>query len=365
MEKILVFGGTFDPPHQGHRHLLKEALKQASFDKVLLIPAFIPPHKSHVPALSFEARCAVLADYFREISDLEISDLEQKREGKSYTIDTVAALKEEKKGAEIYLLIGSDMFLSFETWREYERLLEEICLVVGSREKGDYERLLAHKKHLESSYKCKGIFLCKMEALECASSDLRSKGDGLAERALSHISKELDLSRARHTMQVAEYARYLAEKWGADPEKAWLAGLLHDCTKCRDHAWHIEYLRKHGFALSDADLAAPQILHQYSGAIFAKEELLAKDSEILSAIACHTTGKEGMSLLDQILFFADSCEPSRDYPDAARLRAIGEESLKKGVLALLEHTAAYVKSKNLSLHPRSEAARMSILKELK
>ncbi len=364
MEKLLVFGGTFDPPHKGHQHLLNEAMKQAEFDKVLLIPAFIPPHKSHNPALSFEARRGILADYFKEIKNLEISDIEQRRGGRSYTVDTVAALKEEFPQAEIYFLIGSDMFLSFETWREYERLLKEIYLVVGSRESGDAERLLAHKKRLEKAYECKGIILCKMEAVECASSALRAQGGGLAERALAHISKELSLSRARHTMQVAEYARALAEKCGVDPQKAWLAGLLHDCTKCRPHDWQIEYLNAHGYSLSDADLASPQILHQYSGAIFAKEELGAEDPEILSAIECHTTGKEEMSPLDMLLFFADSCEPSRDYPDVELLRQKGEQDLKKGVLALLDHTAAYLKSKNLSMHPQSARARMSILKEL-
>lgn len=340
-------------------------MKQQSFDQVLLIPSYIPPHKSHRPALSFETRAGILKDWFGDIKNLEISDLEQSRGGQSYTADTVQAIMEQYPDGELYLLIGTDMFLSFETWSRFECLLKQVFLIVGSRETGDYDRLCAHRERLIRQYECKGIFLCRMEAVECASSDLRARGDGLAERVLAHISAHLDLSRARHTMQVADYARALALKFGADGEKAYLAGLLHDCTKCRSHDWQINYLKEHGFDLSKEDLASPQILHQYSGAIFAKEELGASDPEILSAIECHTTGKEGMSLLDRILFFADSCEPSRDYPDVEQLRAKGEQDLRAGVLALLEHTAAYLKSKNLSLHPLSASARMSILKELK
>lgn len=365
MEKILLFGGTFDPPHKGHRHLLEEALKQADFDRVLLIPAFIPPHKSHRPALSFEARAGILRDWFEDIKNLEISDIEQSRGGQSYTADTIAALKGQYPNSSLYLLIGSDMFLSFETWSRFELLLQQVTLVVGSRKNGDYEELFAHRERLLSLYKCKGILLCNMDAVECASSDLRARGDGLAERALAHISAHLDVSRARHTMQVADYAKFLAEKNGVDGERAYLAGLLHDCTKCFGHEWHIQYLEEKGIHLSLEDLASPQILHQISGAIYAREALEVEDAEILSAIACHTTGKMNMSLLDKILFFADSCEPTRDYPAVENLRRIGEENINEGVAALLERTIHYINERNQPLHPQTEEARVSILKELR
>ncbi len=364
MGKTLIFGGTFDPPHKGHRHLLEEALKQENFDRVLLIPSFIPPHKSHRPALSFEARAGILQDWFKDIKNLEISDIEQSRGGQSYTADTISALSAQYPHEELYLLIGSDMFLSFEAWSRFTFLLKQVVLVVGSRKTGDLEQLRAHRERLLSLYECKGIILCNMEAIECASSDLRARGEGLAERALSHISAHLDVARACHTMQVADYARYLAQKFGADEEKAYLSGLLHDCTKCFSHEWQIDYLKEKGISLSDADLASPQILHQISGAIYAKEELGLEDQEILSAIACHTTGKADMSLLDQILFFADSCEPTRNYPAVEALRKCGERNLREGVAALLERTIQYIKEKNQPLHPQTEEARVSILKEL-
>ncbi len=359
-----MFGGTFDPPHRGHRHLLEEAMKQEPFDRVLLIPAYVPPHKDHRPALSFEKRAGILKDWFGDLPGLEILDVEQKRGGKSFTVDTVAEIRRIYPNDTLYLLIGTDMFLSFETWRRFEELLETVVLLVGSREIGDRQRLEDQKKRLEEKYICKGIILCSMEPVVCASSTIRSAGQGLAEQVLAYISEQMDVKRARHTMMVAEYARQLAAQNGVDEEKAYLAALLHDCTKCYSSEWQIEYAKENGISLSADDLASPQVLHQITAPVFAKNEFGVEDRELLSAIGCHTTGKEKMSPLDLLIFFADSCEMSRDYPGVEDLRKLGQKDLKSGVLALLEHTIAYVKSKNTHLHPQTVAARDDILKEL-
>lgn len=359
-----MFGGTFDPPHRGHRHLLEEAMKLKRFDRVLLIPAFIPPHKDHRPALSFEKRVGVLLDWFGAIPGLEILDIEQKRGGKSFTVDTVAEIQCRYPEDCIHLLIGTDMFLSFETWRRFEELLKTVVLVVGSREIGDRERLEVQKNHLEESYICKGIMLCSMEPVVCASSTIRSSGKGLAERILTHISENMDTRRARHTMMVAEYARGLAIQNGIDEEKAYLAALLHDCTKCFPSEWHLEYAALCGVELSADDRLCPQVLHQVTAPLYARREFGVEDEELLSAIGCHTTGKVGMGPLDLLIFFADGCEMSRDYPGVEQLRAAGQKDLKNGVLLLLEHTIAYIKCKNTHLHPQTVAARDDILKEL-
>lgn len=360
-----MFGGTFDPPHKGHLHLLKSAMRQIEFDKVMLIPAYIPPHKDHKPALSFEARSGILADWFGNIPNLEISDIEEKRGGRSFTINTVEAILAENPLDEIYLLIGTDMFLSFETWCRFEDLLKKVFLLVGSREIGDFDRIKFCRNELLKKYKCKGIFLCDMDPVVCASSDLRATGDGLAQRAMEHIGLELDIKRARHTMQVADYAKKIAEKVGVDPEKAYLAGLLHDCTKCYSADWHIQYAEDNGVLLLEEDLACPQMLHQITGAVFAQKELGVDDNEILLAIACHTTGKPNMTPLEMLLFFADSCEPSRSYPGVEDLRRAGESDLKQGTLMLLDGLIASLIEKKAFLHPKTLEARASLLKELR
>lgn len=364
MGKILLFGGTFDPPHKGHRHLMDAALQQQRFDRVFLIPSYIPPHKDHRPSLSFASRKGLLLDRFGDIPGIEVLDIEQKREGKSYTVDTVTALQKQHPNDTFYFLIGSDMFLCFDRWYRADELLRKLILVVGSRETGDYPQLEAKKKQLEERFECKGIILCKMDAMVCASSTLRAAGDGMAERVLEFMDQEMDLKRVRHTMQVADYARALAPKFGIDPEKAYLAGLLHDCTKCYPAEWHLAFAKEQGIVLSDEDRACPQILHQYTAPLFARKEWGCRDEEILSAIACHTTGKPGMNALEMLIFFADACEPGRDYPRVAELRALGEQDLKKGTLALLEHTVSYLNSKKQFLHPQTAAARDDLIKEL-
>lgn len=360
----MIFGGTFDPPHKGHLHLLQTALEQVQCDRVLLIPAYQPPHKSHHPALSFENRMEVLKAWFKDIPNLEISDIEQKRGGKSFTYETVDTLQDLYPDDTLYLLIGTDMFLSFEEWKCFEDLLKTVVLVVGSREIGDRSAIEMQKEHLLKNYICKGIILCNMEPLVFASSSLRSLGGGIAEQILGYINENLDSKRVRHTLLVADYARNLAEKFGIDVEKTYLAALLHDCTKCQSEQWHIDYAKENGIELTADDLACPQVLHQITAPICALKTFGIDDKEILSAIGCHTTGKAGMSSLDRLIFFADGCEPTRAYPGVEELRAIAEQDLNLATLRLLEHTIDYINVKNAYLHPQTLRAKREISKEL-
>ncbi len=364
MGNLLIFGGTFDPPHKGHLHLLKTAIEQVQCDKVLLIPAYQPPHKERRPSLSFENRVEVLNSWFGSIPNLEISDIEQKRGGKSFTYETVDALQIIYPQDTLHLLIGTDMFLSFEEWRCFEHLLETVILVVGSRELGDRSALEKQRERLMSRYKCKGIILCSMKPVVFASSSLRSFGDGLAERILKYLNENLDSKRVSHTLMVADYARNLAQIHEIDVEKAYLAALLHDCTKSRTERWQIDYAKERGIELTDDDLACPQILHQITAPIFAAETFGIDDQEILSAIGCHTTGKVDMTLLDRLIFFADGCEPSRNYPGVEELRKIAEQDLNLATLRLLERTIDFINDKNAYLHPKTLAAKNDISKEL-
>lgn len=364
MEKILIFGGTFDPPHQGHRHLLKHGLMQAEFDRVLLMPSYIPPHKEHRPTLSFGVRKGILLDWFGDLGPVEVSDLEQRREGRSYTVDTVRALEKEFPDAELYFLIGSDMLLSFERWYCAEELLQKLILVVGSREKGDLAALKECRERLLRQYSCKGILLCEMDAVVCASSSLRGAGDGLGERILAHLSETLDDYRLRHTVLVAEYARELALRHGLEPEQAYLAGLLHDCTKHFSAEQQLEYAEKHGLSFTEEDLACPQVLHQYTAVPYAREVFGVEDAAILAAIGCHTTGKEDFSPLEMLIYFADSCEPSRTYPGVEELRRAGEKDLPRATLMLMDQMLKFYGEKKQWIHSRTVKARNYLKKEL-
>ncbi len=365
MGNILVYGGTFDPPHSGHRNLVDAALKTAEFERLLLIPSYVPPHKSHCPALPFAIRKGLLLDRFGDLPNVEVSDLEQLREGKSYTVDTVRQLEKQYPQDTLHFLIGSDMFLSFEKWWCFEELLKKLVLVVGSREEGDLPELTCHRERLLSCYECKGIILCTQEAIVCSSSALRQLGNGVAGRVFQHIGRALDVKRACHTFRVADYAASLAPRFGLDAEKAYLAGLLHDATRCYSMEWHLDYCRQYQISLTPTDRNHPSILHQFTAAEFARRELGVKDSTILEAIQCHTTGKEAMQLFDMLIYFADSCEPGRSYPGVEELRRLGEQDLKQGTLAVLNHTTAFLIKKGIPVHSRTAAALKDLQKELK
>ena len=131
--KICFFGGTFDPPHIGHLLVPQMVCEVEEFDKILFIPAYNPPHKINIS--SVEHRTNMLKIAINGNPKFEFSDIEVKREGISYTIDTIRALKQEMKltSNNCYYLVGSDSLVDFHTWREYKAILDECQVIVALR----------------------------------------------------------------------------------------------------------------------------------------------------------------------------------------------------------------------------------------
>lgn len=172
--KLLLFGGTFDPPHSGHMNNLRAAIDAVQPDRVVVMPAGTPPHKtaSATPAALRLAMCAC----FRAVAPgLTVSDWEIRREGRSYTIHTLEMLAEAHPGARLYLTMGSDMLLGFEKWYRWQDILARAVLVVQSREPGDDETLRAQAAHLQAFGG--RVLFARAPALECASSAIRAGAD--------------------------------------------------------------------------------------------------------------------------------------------------------------------------------------------
>ena len=131
--KICFFGGTFDPPHIGHLLVPQMVCEVEEFDKILFIPAYNPPHKINIS--SVEHRTNMLKIAINGNPKFGYSDIEIKREGISYTIDTIRALKQEMKltSNNCYYLIGSDSLEDFHNWREYKAILDECQVIVALR----------------------------------------------------------------------------------------------------------------------------------------------------------------------------------------------------------------------------------------
>lgn len=133
--KVCLFGGTFDPPHNGHLAIARQCRQELNLKRVYFIPAFLAPHKTNLKIADARHRLAMLNLAVQNESGFEILKFELERQGISYSIDTILAVKREfhlgKK--DLYFLIGADSFTEFNTWREPERILDECRVVVAGR----------------------------------------------------------------------------------------------------------------------------------------------------------------------------------------------------------------------------------------
>lgn len=160
MKKIAMFGGSFNPPHIGHLELALAFIDSLSLDKLLLIPVFSPPHKSGSEMASAQHRlnmCKLLEKYNNKV---EVNDIEVKRGGSSYTVDTLKALKAIYPDDELFLIIGADMYMSLQSWYQPEQIcsLAKICTV--SRNSDDTQELENHSRFLKR-FGCESVILDK------------------------------------------------------------------------------------------------------------------------------------------------------------------------------------------------------------
>lgn len=161
----------------------------------------------------------------------------------------------------------------------------------------------------------------------------------------NEIRKKLSVHRFEHTLGVTYTCQALAMRYGYDLRKAELAGLLHDNAKRFDAETMLKKCMKREIPITESEQAEPSLLHAKLGAWYAREKFGVEDEEILSAIACHTTGKPNMSLLDKILYVADYIEPERNHvSNLAELRQLAFVDLDRACLAMMEGTLSYLKS---------------------
>ena len=152
MERIGIYGGTFNPPHIGHLRGAAQAIVALGLDKLILIPDRIAPHKQ-IPSgsPSPQQRLEMIRIAASHYEKMEVSDIELKREGPSYSYITVQQIHELYPDAKLYLLMGTDMFTSFLTWRNPEEIMKYAALAVMSRgEKGEKEAIEAQKQTIEA-----------------------------------------------------------------------------------------------------------------------------------------------------------------------------------------------------------------------
>lgn len=393
MAKIGIYGGTFNPPHIGHIRAACCAVSALGLEKLLLIPDRIAPHKvmpagSPAPQQRLEMvrLCAGDDPY------LEVTDMELKREGPSYTYQTVEALKTQYPDDELYLLIGTDMFLTFRQWKNAEYLWKNVILGVFYRGQKDEISAIARQKEEMEALGAK-VVLVENPVVDISSTQLRRLlafacaepfvpkavhayihekklyGTGEDNRALpmerleAVVAELLDPKRVNHVLGCRDTAVALAKRWGADETYAARAALLHDITKALDGKLQLTLCREYGIVLDAFFTKNPKTLHALTGSLVARR-IFGENDAVVEAIRSHTTGKVAMNTLEKIIYVADYMEPNRDFPGVQQLRQLAYSDLDAALKLGLEMTLANLEKQGSEISPESRDALAYLNKSL-
>lgn len=170
--KIAVYGGAFNPIHLGHEEIIKALNDEYDFDKILIIPSKISPHKSNDYLASCEARLKMCEISLKGYEKCEVSDIEVRLDGISYTVNTLTELKKRYTDDELYLVCGSDMFLSLLNWKEPKKIFSMAKILAFIRDNEEKSRLIEYKAKLESYGAT--VEICTVKIPPYSSTDIRS-----------------------------------------------------------------------------------------------------------------------------------------------------------------------------------------------
>ncbi len=348
----IIFGGAFDPIHLGHMNMAQKAAKELNGDVFFIISRISVWKENSAPV---EHKIKMLELAIKDYPNFKI-DLFEVNSGKkvNYTIDTAKYFVKKYPKDKLFLLIGADQVEAFDRWKDAEELSKLVQIVY-------YDR----PNHELTSENVKRYSMKKIEGepIDITSSMIRScrkltthpdviKYIEENELYYMHFLKAiLKESRYKHSISVAHlaYDIALANKVN-DPRKAYIAGLLHDCGKYICEPLVDEKVAVKGYE----DVATFPLVHQFVGALMAKELLKIQDEELLDAIKFHATGKANMSELGKIVYAADKLDPLRGYDSSSMIEAM-KKDINEGFKTVLKANKEYFESKNINANNRLTA----------
>lgn len=397
MANIGIYGGSFNPPHKGHMLAAVQCRAALGLERVIVVPAAVPPHKALADGSpDAQTRLALTRLAVEGLDSFEVSDMELRRDGPSYTVDTLRELAARFSGDTLYLMMGTDMFLSFSDWRapgQIAQLAKIVCFARAAVDAALKERLEAQAALLQAEFGA-DVTLLHNEFLDLSSTAARRLLFwGLADEALApqvlHFIQERGLyglgqsyralpfdalkavslslhksTRRAHAVGTSETAAALARRYGADETLAARAGILHDVTKALTDAEQLAFCRLRGLPVSDEERGSPGILHGKTAA-WAAREIFGECAAACSAIEFHTTGRADMTLLEKIIYIADYVEPTRSFPGVDMLRSTVWRDLDEGVLLGLTQTMQLLQTQGRPVCSASARAREYLLRERK
>ena len=384
LQKIGIYGGTFNPPHLGHFRGAYYAREALGLDRVLMIPDREPPHKGVPGDSALPEQRLQMVRLGLSGEGVEASDLSLERDGVSYAWQTVEQVRRLYPDGELFFLMGSDMLESFPGWMHPDRILEDAALAVICRgEKGEAERLEKAKGAVEALggrvvllanpvteisstqlrrmivFRCAGEFLPKSVEAYIYEKGLYGAGRDLKNLSLEQLRdtvvRLLKPNRVAHVLGCCQTAVELAKLYGVNQTDAARAALLHDITKALDGPLQLTLCRSYGTILDEFSQKNPKTLHALTGSLVA-ERIFGENPAVVEAICCHTTGKADMNTLEKIIYVADYMEPNRDFPGVERLRELAYRDITAALKLGLEMTLAMLKEQKREISPESQAA---------
>ncbi|MGN0478021.1 MAG: nicotinate (nicotinamide) nucleotide adenylyltransferase [Hominenteromicrobium sp.] len=172
-----IYGGTFNPIHLAHVRLLREFARRLSLDRLILIPTGTPPHKAAHQLASGADRLEMCRLASADIAEcpVEVSELEVRREGRSYTADTLETLRAQYPGDELFLLMGEDMFMTVERWYHPERIFRAAVICAAPRDYGSFRSLVRHGEAVRQAYPSFSFIIQNIPYLPVSSTEVRAR----------------------------------------------------------------------------------------------------------------------------------------------------------------------------------------------
>ena len=340
----IIFGGAFDPIHNGHLNMAEKAMK-ALDGEVILVPARISVWKDKSAPIDDKIAMIELAIKGKKGFSIEKYEINSESET-TYSIDTINYLLDKYPNDKLYLLIGLDQVNEFHRWKAADEIAKKVQIIYYSRPNYNLENENVQRFRMQE---------IKGEMVDVSSTNIRElKEFNLPESVLFYIVENdlyegmglllsmLTPHRLKHSKSVAKTAYEIAKANHVDnPLDYYIAGLFHDIGKDISIEKQYELVKKHFPEYIDMPNFS---YHQFAGAILAKNLVKVTNQDILDSIEFHSTGSEKMSKMAKTIYAADKIEPTRGF-DSSDLISEMKKDIDQGFKIVLQANKDFLESK--------------------